>query len=303
MTSQATEGTTETLDAAVQSLANAFRAAGLETPALDARRLVLESLSLDSAALLREPERALRPIEQARISLAKSRRLSQEPVSRILGVRAFYGLDFEISPATLDPRPDTETLVDGVLRLIASNRIPGGENSRILDIGTGTGAILAALIFRLPQATGVGTDISDQALEIASRNANRLGLKGRVTFRHTSWLDGIDGPYDIIVSNPPYIQTQELEYLDPEVIDFDPAIALDGGPDGLHAYREIARSVHRIIRPGGWIVTEVGAGQADSVTEILKCGLASTAGDVAVHHEIWRDLGGIGRCVAIEARH
>jgi release factor glutamine methyltransferase len=291
-----------TLRQAVRSLAITFRDAGLETPDLDARRLVLDGLSLDSATLLREPDRRLDSREQQRIREACTRRLAREPVSRILGKRAFYGLDLEISPATLDPRPDTETLVDGVLRLISDGRAPGGEAPHILDIGTGSGAILVAVLSRLPKATGLGTDISAEALAVARRNASRHGLARRAGFQKTSWADGIKGPFDLVISNPPYISTEKLSGLEPEVAHFDPRGALDGGADGLSAYRAIAGSLPRILAPGGWVAVEVGVGQSDAVASILANGLNDRRNDVASSGLIWCDLGGIARCVALEAR-
>lgn len=295
-------GSLGTLRDAVRYLALTFREAELETPELDARRLVLDTLLLDATALLREPERPLRPDEQERISLTQARRLAREPVSRILGKRAFHGLDLEIAPATLDPRPDTETLVDGALQLIAEGRVPGGSAPRILDIGTGSGAILVALLRELPNATGVGTDISEAALEVAELNAARHGLTGRAMFERRSWLDGVTGPFDLVVSNPPYIPTSELAGLEPEVAHFDPPGALDGGPDGLVAYRAIAMELKRIMTPGGWVAVEVGAGQSKDVAALLTARLGGGSNDASNRTRTWYDLAGIPRCVAREAR-
>jgi release factor glutamine methyltransferase len=292
----------DTLRQAVTALALAFRGAGLETPELDARRLVLDGLSLDSAALLREPDRRLDGKEQQHVREACTRRLAREPVSRILGKRAFHGLDLEIGPATLDPRPDTETLVDGVLQLVADGRVPAGEAPRILDIGTGSGAILVALLCRLPKATGLGTDISDEALAIARRNAARHELAQRARFKRTSWFDGVDGPFDLVISNPPYISSEKLAELEPEVAHFDPVYALDGGPDGLSAYRAIASGLPRILAPGGWVAVEVGMGQSDAVASILANGLNHSRNGSAGSALVWFDPGGIARCVAREAR-
>ncbi|MGD9804581.1 MAG: peptide chain release factor N(5)-glutamine methyltransferase [Hyphomicrobiaceae bacterium] len=292
----------ETLRDAVRSLAGAFHAAGLETPDLDARRLVLEILSLDGTALLRKPDRPLDAKEQQRLAEARIRRLGREPVSRILGTRAFHGLDLEIAPATLDPRPDTETLVDGILKLVAEGRVPGGDAPRILDIGTGSGAILIALLHELPKASGFGTDISAPALAVAERNAARYGVSGRSRFKRTSWLDGIDSRFDLIVSNPPYIPTRDLPALEPEVALFDPEAALDGGLDGLVAYRAIANGLRGCIAPGGWVAVEVGVGQSDDVTAILANCLRNGLDHDDGSAHVWYDLGGIARCVAREAR-
>ncbi|MGE0768300.1 MAG: peptide chain release factor N(5)-glutamine methyltransferase [Hyphomicrobiaceae bacterium] len=291
-----------TLGDAVRMLRTSFRNAGLDSPGLDARRLVLGTLSLDDDVLLREPDRHIDDHEQHRILAAQTRRLDREPVSRILGKRSFHGLEFEIAPATLDPRPDTETLVDGVLRLVTEGRVPGGETPRILDIGTGSGAILVALLHRLPKATGLGTDVSEAALEFAGRNAARHGLETRVAFEKRSWLDGVSGRFDIVVSNPPYILTRDLAGLEPEVARFDPPTALDGGLDGLDAYRAIARDLRRVLVPGGWVAVEVGMGQSDDVAAIIANGLYDAPGQNSAAGSVWFDLGGVARCVAREAR-
>jgi len=287
-----------TLALAVSNLTTAFGEAGLETPQLDARRLVLGCLGLPPVALLREPERRVSPDEGRRISAAARRRLSREPVSRILGERAFFGLDLEIGPSTLDPRPETETLVDGVLDLVRQGRVPGGGVPRILDIGTGSGAILVALLHHLPAATGLGIDISEPALVIAARNASRHGLGQRATFERSTWLEAVDGHFDIVVSNPPYIPSHVIETLEPEVA-YDPRPALDGGIDGLDPYRAIAHQCPRVLAPGGWLAVEVGVDQADTVAHILS---QAVGGSTAKGIEVWKDLAGIPRCVAVEAR-
>lgn len=288
-----------TRGSAVAELTHAFRAAGLDTPALDARRLAEWVLGVDGASLLRDPEHPIGQDECRRLAEASRRRLSREPVSRIIGLRGFHGLDFEISPATLDPRPETETLVEGVLALIADGRVPGGPASRILDLGTGSGAILVALLARLPEATGLGVDISLPALDIARRNADRHGLSKRATFEASSWFDAVTGTFDLIVANPPYIPSREVDNLDPEVRHYDPRGALDGGPDGIEPYRRIAAGVARVLRPGGWLAMEVGMGQSASVSAML----APLASEITANQTtVWYDLSGTGRCVAVRAR-
>jgi release factor glutamine methyltransferase len=291
-------GNAATLAGAVSELIAAFSKAGLETPSLDARRLVLGCLGLPPVALLREPERPVSLEERQRVGSAARRRLAREPVSRILGERAFHGLEFEIGPSTLDPRPETETLVDGVLELVRQGRAPGGMAPRILDIGTGSGAILVALLHHLPAACGLGVDISEPALAIAVRNATRHGVGDRATFKLSTWLDAVDGQFDIIVSNPPYIPTDAISTLEPEVA-YDPRSALDGGPDGLTPYRTIAIQCPRVLAEGGWLAVEVGVDQAGSVAQLLNTAVGEPTGR-GVH--IWRDLAGASRCVAIEAR-
>jgi release factor glutamine methyltransferase len=287
-----------TLALAVSDLIAAFSDAGLETPSLDARRLVLGCLGLPPVALLREPERPVSLDERRRLSSAARRRLFREPVSRILGERAFHGLELEIGPSTLDPRPETETLVDGVLELVRQGRAPGGKAPRILDIGTGSGAILVALLHRLPGACGLGVDISEPALAIAARNASRHGLGHRAKFKLSTWLEAVDGQFDIIVSNPPYIPSHAIATLEPEVA-YDPRPALDGGPDGLAPFRAIAHQCPRVLAHGGWLAVEVGVDQAGTVAQLLTGAVGEPTGR-GVH--IWTDLAGVSRCVAIEAR-
>ncbi len=233
-----------TVAEALAILSEAFREAGLDTPGLDARRLVAGTLGLDDVHLLRAPETVVADTSRHALLTAARRRLAREPVSRILAIRHFHGLALEIGPATLDPRPDTETLVDGVLALVAEGRVPGGAAPRILDLGTGTGAILIALLAALPEARGTGTDRSPEALEIARRNATRHALADRATFLQSDWLDAVTGQFDLIVSNPPYIASGDIAALDPEVRDHDPHLALDGGqirPRGLRGHRRGAR--------------------------------------------------------------
>jgi release factor glutamine methyltransferase len=190
--------------------------------------------------------------------------MGHEPVSRILGAREFWGLTLEISPATLDPRPDTETLVEAALRLRRE-----GQAVRVLDLGTGSGSILLALLSAWPEATGVGVDIVPEAVAVAARNAERHGLADRARFQIGDWGIGLDGPFDVVVSNPPYITDAEMAVLAPEVANFDPARALRGGADGLAAYRAIASQLKSLIAADGVVLFEVGQGQAESVAAIL----------------------------------
>lgn len=287
-------GAESTLGAAVSTMTRTFADARLETPALDARRLTVSTLNLDPVLLLRDPERALSAEDVTRLAEVTARRLAREPVSRIEGKRWFRGLHLDIDPTTLDPRPDTETLVEAVLDLVRGQAAP-----EILDLGTGSGAVIVALLDRLPGATGVGADIDEAALRIAARNAARHGLLERARFQRSDWLDQINGQFDVVVSNPPYITSSELAALEPEVARFDPALALDGGPDGLTAYRAIARRIAKLLKPKGWVVVEVGAGQCEAVSGILAGAFADAA---SIELRTWRDLGGVGRCVAIRAR-
>jgi release factor glutamine methyltransferase len=214
-------------------------------------------------------------------------------VSRILGEREFYGRPFALSEATLDPRPDSETLIGAALEL-AMQEGWGEAPIRILDIGTGTGCLLLTLLAELPNATGLGTDISEEALATAQRNAQALGLADRAAFARHDMLDGVAGPFDLVVSNPPYIASGDIPVLAPEVHQFDPHAALDGGPDGLAFYRRISQGLDKVL--GGWVVLEVGMGQADAVALLLQQAFVKT-----LHAELRRydDLGGHTRCVAL----
>jgi release factor glutamine methyltransferase len=252
-------------------VAQAFREKSLDSPDLDARVLVGHALGLDHTALASGAERILTAKEIESISALTARRLTREPVARILGTKEFWGLEFRLSPATLVPRPDTETVVETALRAIDAS----GSRERPLrmaDLGTGTGALLLALLSELPNAMGVGTDLSIEALATARENAKRLGLAARAHFAACDFSAALRGPFDLIVSNPPYIASSDVETLEPEVREHDPRLALDGGREGLDAYRAIAADAGRILAPEGIMVVELGAGQERSVTALLAEG-------------------------------
>jgi release factor glutamine methyltransferase len=202
------------------------------------------------------------------IDALAQRRLAREPVARILGRKEFWSLPLDVSAAVLVPRPETETLVEAALDFV----VRGGlrmEPLRILDVGTGSGALMLALLHELEQAHGTATDISAAALSVARANAKRLNLASRCTFVECNIADGVSGPFDLIVSNPPYIVQAEIATLDPEVRDYDPKLALDGGGDGLDAYRAIARNARRLLAPGGRLIVELGAGQGPAVSALF----------------------------------
>ena len=283
----------------LQQVAALFRTAGLESPALDARLLVTATLGLDAADGFRRPELAVPPDLVARIDGFARRRLAREPVSRILGLRQFYGLDLEIGPATLDPRPETETLVEAVLELVGSGVVPGLNAPRILDLGTGSGALVIALLRTLSAARAMATDIDAEALAVAGRNAQKHGVAERVQWITARWLDGLIGPFDIIVSNPPYIPGASIDGLDAEVARYDPRSALDGGQDGLDAYRRIIPAAADCLASGGWLALEIGQGQEKDVSEIAS----DTRKFVCKPPQRqWRDLAGVTRCVAFQVR-
>ncbi len=279
------------------SLGRLLGARGIDGAVRDARLLVIEALGISATDLVRTPDRRLTAAEGGRLQDFARRRLAHEPVSRILGVRGFYGRTFRITPATLDPRPCSETVIEAALDLVRGG---GGRAApiRILDVGTGSGALLVTLLAELEHATGIGTDISDAALAVARDNAERLGVLSRATFLNRRTLEGVEGPFHLLVSNPPYIPSADVAELAPEVRDFDPVGALDGGPDGLALYRALAAGFRAVVEPGGWILVEVGAGQAAAVETLFR--RSAGAGDMQGDREIrcWTDLGGHVRCVA-----
>ncbi|MFN7102892.1 MAG: peptide chain release factor N(5)-glutamine methyltransferase [Pseudorhizobium sp.] len=256
------------LGAAVADARAQLAAAGLPDAAMEARILIGGLIGLTSTEVFTGGDRPLTAAETTMIADAVARRLKREPVHRILGFRDFHGITLKLSAGTLEPRPDTEMLVDTLLPDLRQIVAAKGT-ARILDLGTGTGAIVLALLKECPEAQGVGTDISPDALRTASSNAERLGLNGRFAAMRSDWFEGVAGRFDIIVSNPPYIRRDVVAELEPEVRDFDPALALDGGLDGLDAYRAIAAGASAALLADGILGVEIGFDQKDSVTEIF----------------------------------
>lgn len=263
--------------------------AGIENPRREARLLLNLALGIDANARL--PEREIAPADAALFETFVARRAGHEPYSRIAGRHEFWSLDFALSPDTLDPRPDSETLIEAALERIADRAAP----LSVVDFGTGTGALLLALLSELPNATGIGVDISAGAVETARRNAAALGLSARAGFVLGRWGEGLTTPADVIVTNPPYISAKDMSRLPPEVREFDPAAALDGGPDGLSAYRELALDLKRLLSESGIALCEIGAGQAPAVTAIMAASGLDLTGSRA-------DLAGIERCLVFEQR-
>jgi release factor glutamine methyltransferase len=259
----------QTLAGLSREVRNRFEEAGLDDPALEARILISGLLGLSSTELVTRAGEPVDDEQTDRVQAAAARRLLHEPVHRILGEREFYGLPLALSPETLEPRPDTEILVDSVL--VHARRLASANGHiHILDIGTGTGAICLALLSECPEAAGTGSDISRQALETAKKNAGRNGLASRFQTVHSDWFESISGRYHVIVSNPPYIPSGVIETLEPEVRMFDPAAALDGGPDGLDAYRAIALNSGRFLHDEGVLGVEIGHDQRVAVTAIFE---------------------------------
>ncbi|MGR6429640.1 peptide chain release factor N(5)-glutamine methyltransferase [Rhizobium sp. PAMB 3174] len=258
----------ETLSALLSEVRQELLDGGIEAAATDARTLVSGLLDLSATDMLTRGDRAVSAEERETVMAAVSRRIAREPVHRILGFREFYGLTLSLSPATLEPRPDTEILVDAVLPYLQRTMADNGE-ARILDLGTGTGAICLALLNECKCATGVGCDISSDAVETAIRNAARNGLEDRFTGTVSDWFGAVEGTFDIIVSNPPYIRSDVVATLDPEVREHDPMAALDGGEDGLEAYRMLASGAGAFLREGGTVAVEIGFDQRDSVSQLF----------------------------------
>jgi len=259
-----------------------FTRAEIDSPALDARLLLCAAGGFGGADLVRDPDAALDAAALERMDvMARRRTLGREPVSRILGRRGFWSLSLAISPAVLDPRPETETLIEAVLAMIGSRR---DEHWRILDLGAGSGAILCALLVELPNASGLALDRSETAARIARANLARCGFANRSSVVVGSWSDSLAGRFDLIVSNPPYVRGDALESLPAEVRDHDPRLALDGGEDGLDAYRAIARALPALAAPAAFFALEVGAGQAAAVTAMFR---EAGAGRLATRKDIY----------------
>ena len=257
---------------------------GSESPKLDAELLLGHVLNC-SRIDLKTKSYSLTPAQEKQFHGLVERRLELEPMAYILGSKEFWSLNFKVSPAVLCPRPDTEILVETALKLVQR-----AKPLRVLDLGTGSGAILLSLLHELPQATGVGVDVSAEAIEIAKENAVHLGLASRAQFLLGSWCDGLSGEFDLIVSNPPYIESAVIPGLTPEVSVFEPKVALDGGKDGLDPYRILASQVPLFLKPGGWAVFEVGATQASAVQQLMS-------EQKLENFSIAKDYQGIDRCV------
>lgn len=283
------------LGALVRHARNALEAAGKTDAALDARLIVEHFTETSRTDAVLDPKRAVTEAQHEAVLSALDRRLGGEPVYRIVGARAFYGLLLKLSPETLEPRPDTEALVDLALPHVRKAASDHGL-CRILDLGTGTGAVALALLKEEPRAQAIATDISDDALETATANADINEIGERFSAKKSDWFADLSGKFHVIVSNPPYIPSKEIALLEREVRDHDPLAALDGGPDGLAPYRRIAAGAAPYLEQDGMIVLEIGQGQQDDVSAIFaiagfqQCGQAS-------------DLGGVIRALAFTAEN
>jgi release factor glutamine methyltransferase len=280
----------QTVETARRGLAARFKSGAIDSPELDARILVGAALGLDLTGMIAAATRPVTAAEAARLEDFAGRRLRGEPIARILGSREFWGLPLQLSAATLVPRPDTETVVALALQMLRAR--PGADRPRIADLGTGSGAILLALLSELPDAMGVGTDISAAALRTASANARNLGLGRRAAFVTCDYASALSGAFDLIVSNPPYIRSAEINDLASEVRDHDPLGALDGGSDGLDAYRALIPQAVRLLAPGGGLALEVGHDQGADVERLMVAAGLTLCGPPRT------DLASIPRAVA-----
>lgn len=260
--------------------------AGIDGAQREARLLLQAAADIPIATQIAFPERALDAAAAVRLQALVARRGKREPMAHILGRREFWSLSFKVTADTLDPRPDSETLVQAILDRIADR----SASLRLVDFGTGTGCLLLALLHELANATGLGVDASPAALAVAGENAQALGLVGRAAFHRGDWDDGIAPAFDVVLSNPPYIPRDEIATLQPEVASFEPRLALDGGQDGLDAYRILAPAAVRLLAAGGLAAFEVGQGQSDSVTAIGRAAGLRHIATVA-------DLAAVNRCV------
>ncbi len=279
-----------TLHDLATEIAARLTAAGIERARSEAWLLLAAVTGRVRAALIAGEQNTLSAAQGARLDALVRRRIAREPVAYLLGDKEFWSLRFEVDPAVLIPRPESETVVEAVLA-----RLPDRKRAlRLLDLGVGSGCLLLALLSELPRATGLGVDDSAAALVIAGRNAERLGLAARAHFRPGHWGEGLAGAFDVVVSNPPYVAEGDWDGLQPEIRDFEPKAALVAGPDGLAAYRALAPDCARLLAPGGLCALEIGFGQAEAVAALLAAqGLTMIARA--------RDLAGIERCVL--ARH
>ena len=269
----------------LKKAAEQLKAAGIDEPQREAR--ILLAAAMNAARVDREPA----PAERERFAAMIARRAMREPVAYILGRKEFWSLEFEVSPAVLIPRPDSETLVEAALA-----QFQNSPPRTILDLGTGSGCLLIALLSEWPQTTGVGVDVSDEALAIAGRNAERLGVASRASFAHGDWCEGLTQKFDLVVANQPYITETELLYLERDVAGFEPALALRGGDDGLAPLRRIAKGLREVMQPRGLAIIESGVGQAAAASRILL------NAELEVLH-IAKDLGGRERAIVARLPH
>ncbi len=268
-----------TLVSAWKAAKTRLEAAGVEGPVIDARLLVEAASGASRLDIITDPHRRLTDDQARTLEVLVARREKREPVSHILGVRGFWKIMLKVTPDVLTPRPDTESLLDVVLP-----RMPSDRAVSVLDLGVGSGAILLAILAERPAARGLGVDVSAEAVAVARENAANLGLATRVALLRGDWTAGLaPESFDVVVANPPYVPTGDIDALAPEVRDHEPRLALDGGADGLDAYRVIAPQVMRVLRPGGLFAIEIGLGQASAVQTLFR---QAGAVNVSAHDDL-----------------
>lgn len=279
--------TGSTIEICLAEASRRLKAAGVANPAAEARLLLSHVLDVDQSTVIGHPERPVR--DQAGFLSLVGKRARGMPMSHLLGRREFWSLDFRVTPDTLDPRPDSETLVEAAMAAVAARR---GKPLSVLDLGTGTGCLLLALLTELPEAWGVGSDLSPRAVAVAHDNARRLQLDRRAWFLVADWGAALSGRFDLVVANPPYIPSADIDRLQTEVAAYEPRLALDGGADGLQSYRALMAEIKRLLAPCGTAVIEVGDGQWDAVASLFTGAEMSVVGG-------FEDLSGVRRCVVL----
>lgn len=276
----------ETLVSLWTNVRRRLESAGVDTPVFEARLLLEAGAGVSRLDIVTDPRRPMSDAQVEAVDALVQRREAREPMSHIIGRRHFWTLDLAVSPDVLTPRPETELLVEFALKTLAPD-----QPARVLDLGVGSGAILLAVLNERPKATGVGVDRSAAALAIAAANAEALKLSDRIELVEGDWANGVTETFDLVLSNPPYVASNDIPALAPEVARSEPKLALDGGADGLDAYRAITASLARLLKPGGVFAFEVGQGQADAVAALAAAqGLFTTPA--------LRDLAGIPRVVS-----
>jgi len=276
----------KTIKTLLTNIKEQFTAQGIENPVLDARLVMQEVLNITHEEILLNNNRVITANESKALSILVSRRLKREPISRILGKRAFWKHEFKLSDKTLDPRPDSETIIQSVISSFNKN-----DELNILDLGTGTGCLLLSILNEFPNSKGVGVDISSGAIDIAKENAKEIGISKKVNFIDSDWKNmELNNSFNVIISNPPYIENSEIESLEPEVKNFDPYLALAGGNDGLDSYKEIIKILPKLLKKDGKIFFEIGYNQEVPVKEMLAHNGFSVI-------EVTQDLAGISRCI------
>jgi release factor glutamine methyltransferase len=278
----------ETVSRALDRAARRLAGAGIDRARHEARLLLSHSTRLSMASQIADPDRLLEDEAQTRFERLIARRESHEPVSHLTGEREFWSLPFKVSDAVLDPRPDSEILVEAALDLFSDPH----AGISVLDLGTGSGCLLLSVLKSRPGARGIGIDVSAEALRIAAENANRLDLSRRACFVCGDWGAALDAAFDLVLCNPPYITTGALAGLAPEVALYEPRTALDGGADGLTAYCNLLPQLSRLLRSDGVAMVEIGAGQTTNIMAIVKKNRLRVS-------KVYRDLSGFQRCLAV----